>query len=46
MIVTQDGKPVLEMTAGVLNSPITVLQQEIGGEKVYKDEFNTFSTTY
>ena len=46
MIVTQDGKPVLEMTAGVLNSPITVLQQEIGGEKVYKEEFNTFSTTY
>lgn len=46
MIVTQDGVPVLEVSAGVLNSPLTIIQQEIGGEKVYKEEFNTFDTTY
>ena len=44
MIVTQDGKPVLEISAGVLNSPLTVIQQKIGDEPVYKEELSTFNT--
>ena len=43
MIVTENGSPVFELTTGILNSPLTLMQLEDGnGNKIFQDEYNTF----
>ena len=43
MVVTENGSPVFELTTGILNSPLTLMQLEDGnGNKIFQDEYNTF----
>lgn len=44
LLVEQDGKTVFELTTGMLNSPLTKIQNQVNGQLVYPNEYNTFIT--
>lgn len=43
MIVEENGVPVFELTSGILNSPLTLMQlEDAAGNKIFQQEYNTF----
>lgn len=44
LLVEQDGETIFELTTASLNSPLTKIQNTVGGQLVYPDEYNTFFT--
>lgn len=46
LLVSENGKTVFELSLGVLNSPLTVLQTEQDGKLLFEEEYKTFFDAY
>lgn len=42
LLVEEDGKTVFELSVGSLNSPLTIIQKNVGGQPLYPEELATF----